>query len=51
MLRQQASPVRPVRNQETAFQQLVDYMSETMYDEPGIRTCWRDRLLARTSLL
>jgi peptide deformylase len=36
VLRQQASPIDLSEINKAAFQQLVDDMFETMYDEPGI---------------
>ncbi|GMV51131.1 peptide deformylase [Nitrospirales bacterium NOB] len=36
ILRQQSSPVNPSEIKKPAFQQLIDDMFETMYDEPGI---------------
>ncbi|HNO34084.1 MAG TPA: peptide deformylase, partial [Nitrospira sp.] len=36
ILRQKALPVSPGEIKKAAFQQLIDDMFETMYDEPGI---------------
>lgn len=36
ILRQQAQSVSPSEIKKAAFQQLIDDMFETMYDEPGI---------------
>ena len=36
LLRQRALPVDPSEIRKPAFQQLIDDMFETMYDEPGI---------------
>jgi peptide deformylase len=36
ILRQKALPVSPSEIKQAAFQQLIDDMLETMYDEPGI---------------
>ena len=36
ILRQMALPVSPSEIKKAAFQQLIDDMLETMYDEPGI---------------
>ncbi|MBS0170730.1 MAG: peptide deformylase [Nitrospira sp.] len=36
ILRQKALPVSPGEIKKSAFQQLIDDMFETMYDEPGI---------------
>ena len=36
ILRQKALPVSPSEIKKAAFQQLIDDMLETMYDEPGI---------------
>ena len=36
ILRQKALPLTPAEIKKAAFQQLIDDMFETMYDEPGI---------------